>query len=174
MAVNVAYKGKVTLGETTVVGMGRWSIDGISSDVFEASSLGDVCKKYEIGMKDAGTVSFSGWFDPTDTTGQEVVQSAFVAERNISDIRFFWNSTQYWAPNHITGYFCPTYTTGAGTPIGTMRITSIDIKNDKSGICTISFVGRVSGAIAQFHYAWLVDYGGDWCIDYSSDELVGS
>ena len=68
--------GKVTLGANSVVGIGTWSLDGIQVEEFDASAFGDTWKKFEYGMKDGGSISFNGHYEPTDTTGQQALQQA--------------------------------------------------------------------------------------------------
>jgi hypothetical protein len=77
---------KVTLGSNTVVGMGTWSISGITADQMDASAFGDNWKSFEFGMKDGGTITFSGIADPADTTGQEALQ---LANLNNTDLSIF-------------------------------------------------------------------------------------
>jgi len=64
----VGKDGKVTLGSNTVVGMGTWAIDGITVEEFDSSAFGDTWKSFQYGMKDGGTVSFNGHYNPTDCT----------------------------------------------------------------------------------------------------------
>jgi hypothetical protein len=145
MACLVGKDGKVALGADTVVGMGTWSIDGITTDEFECSAFGDNWKSYSYGMKDGGTISFNGHYDPTDTTGQEALLQANLYNSSLTNIRLYVDNTSYFEPCQSTGYFSPDLTTGADTLLSNVRITAFNIGLDKSGLGTISFTGKVSG-----------------------------
>jgi hypothetical protein len=145
MACLVGKDGKVALGADTVVGMGTWSIDGITTDEFECSAFGDNWKSYSYGMKDGGTISFNGHYDPTDTTGQEALLQANLYNSSLTNIRLYVDNTSYFEPCQSTGYFSPNLTTGADTLLSNVRITAFNIGLDKSGLGTISFTGKVSG-----------------------------
>jgi len=41
MAVKAGYLASVTLGTSTIVAMGTWSLSGITADQMESSSFGD-------------------------------------------------------------------------------------------------------------------------------------
>lgn len=145
MAVQVGKDAKVALGSATVAEMGTWSIDGIQTDEFDASAFGDEWKQYEYGMKDGGTVSFNGHYDPADTTGQRALMQANLYNSALTDLKLFINDTSYFVPNQTTGYFSPSLTTGAPTVPSNVKITSLSIGADKSGLETITFSGKVSG-----------------------------
>jgi len=145
MAKKVGKDGSVKLGTNAVVGMGTWTMDGITTDEFDASEFGDDWKTYLYGMKDGGTISFNGHYDPADSTGQDILLQANALNSALSTLRFYVDNTSYWVPNQTSGYFSPTLTTGAGTELSTLHITSINIGMDKSGLGTISFTAKVSG-----------------------------
>ncbi len=54
----------VKLGTNLIIGIGTWEINGITADQMDASAMGDNWKKFEFGMKDGGTITFSGLADP--------------------------------------------------------------------------------------------------------------
>lgn len=143
----VGKDGKVTLGANTIVGMGTWSLDGIQTDEFDSSAFGDTWKKFEYGMKDGGSVSFNGHYDPTDTTGQQAVQQANLYNSALTDLRLYVDNTSYFEPCQTTGYFSPNLTTGAPTKLSNCRVTSFNIGLDKSGLGTINFTAKVSGVM---------------------------
>ena len=147
MAVKVGKNGKVALGTATVLSMTNWSIDGISTEEFDASAMGDEWKKFEYGMKDGGTISFSGHYDPVDTTGQQALQQANLYNSALTNLRLYIDNTSYFEPCQTTGYFSPTLTTGAPTQLSSVKITSLSIKTDKSGLESIDFTGKVSGVM---------------------------
>ena len=76
MGVAEGRNGKVTLvatttgSEHTVAELGEWSISGISRNMIDFTAFGDETAKYKPGMLDPGTITFNGWYDATDSTGQ--------------------------------------------------------------------------------------------------------
>jgi hypothetical protein len=133
MAVRVGFRGSVRVGTYTVAEMGQWSIDGISVELLESTSFGDEWKEYQLGIGDYGTVSFSGNFDMTDTTGQVILESAQRNKSKIGTIRFYVDNTSYYTPN-ITA------NSDAGVLMQTVKISF-----DKSGIGKIDFSGKCTG-----------------------------
>lgn len=133
MAAKKGKSCKVTNLANTILGMGVWSINGVTSDQLEDTEFGDSWKTYLYGLKDGGQVSFSGYYDPADTTGQDVLRTANENETPLTDLRFYVDSTSYWRPN------------STGTPSSHIIITSWDISADKSGLVQCSFTGKVSG-----------------------------
>jgi len=147
MAKKVGKDAAVKLATNTVVGMGTWTLDGITTDQIETSAFGDEWKTYLYGMKDGGTVSFNGHFDPADTTGQEMLAQANLYGSALTTLRFYIDNTSYYIPNQSTGYFSPTLTTGADTVLSSVAITGFNVSFDKSGVGAISFTGKVSGVM---------------------------
>jgi len=146
MGVKVGYKAKVTLGSATIVGMGTWSLSGITADQMESSKFGDNWKSYEFGMKDGGQITFSGLLDPADTTGQYALMSANLGNTDLTNLRLYVDATSYYEPCQSTGYFAPgSLSTGFDSIKSAVNITSYDISLDKSGLGQISFTAKVSG-----------------------------
>ncbi len=133
MAFKPGNNAKVTLGAATVVGMTNWSMDGISVDLLDKSAFGDIAKKYMTGLLDYGTISFNGHYDPADTTGQTILQSANMNNSKITNIRLYVDATSYWCPN-ITA------DSDAGLLIQTFKIGMAH-----NGLGTIDFSGKASG-----------------------------
>jgi hypothetical protein len=150
MAVVIGKNGKVALGSTTIVGMGTWSLGGITTDEFDASAFGDNWKQYAYGMKDGGTISFNGHYDPTDTNGQEALRVAQNNNDALTSMRLYINNTSYFEPCQTTGFFAPgALSVSQDTLPSSIRITSVDIGLDKGGLGTISFQAKVSGCMVQ-------------------------
>ena len=133
MAAKKGKDCKVTNGANKILGMGTWSINGITSDQLEDTEFGDDWKTYLYGLKDGGQVSFNGYYDPADSTGQDILRSANENETELTDLRFYVDDNSYWRPN------------STGTPKSHIIITSWDINADKSGLVQCSFTGKVSG-----------------------------
>ena len=145
MAVIVGKDGSVKVGSAVVSEMGTWSIDGITTEEFNASSFQDEWMKFEYGMKDGGTISFNGFYDPDDVTGQQALQQANLYNSALTNLFLFNDDTSYWGPCQTTGYFSPNLTTGAPTELSNCKMTTFNIGMDKSGLGTISFTAKVSG-----------------------------
>jgi hypothetical protein len=144
------YQGKVTLGTVTVVGMGTWSLGGVTTEEFDASAFGSNWKEFKYGMKDGGTVSFNGYYDPTDYTGQNVLLLAQLANTALTSLRLYYNATSYFEACQTVGWFAPnTWSVNQDTIASSVRVTSVTIGADKSGLATISFEGKVSGCMVK-------------------------
>jgi hypothetical protein len=147
MAKLVGKDGAVKLGAASVVGMGTWTLDGIVVDELESTEFGDTWKSYLYGLKDGGTVSFNGLFDPADSTGAQKILEANLYNSALTNLHFYVDNTSYYTPCQTMGYFSPFLTTGAPTKTSNLRITTMNIGMDKSGLGTISFSAKVSGVM---------------------------
>jgi hypothetical protein len=121
---------KVMYGSSVVAGMGTFSITGFTPDILEDTAFGDTVKKYvNAGIGDPGKVSFSGNYDPADTTGQDVLRTLCAAGTAI-DCLYFYISTSCF------------FRVASG---GTIIMTKADYPTiNKSGLGTCSFEGQVS------------------------------
>lgn len=133
MAFKSGHLGKVTLGATTVVGMGNWELPGITTDLLESTAFGDTAKQFMTGLLDYGPVNFGGLYDPADVTGQAVLVSANLNSSKVNVIRLYVDNTTYWTPDVTT-------VSAAG-----MYVQSTAIGLDKSGLATIKFTGKCTG-----------------------------
>ena len=133
MAFLAGNNAKVTLGSATVVGMGMWEMPGINVDLLESTAFGDTAKQYMTGLLDYGDVTFSGLYDPADTTGQDILISANINNSKINNVRLYVDNTSYWTPN-------VTAVSAAG-----LILNSVSISMDKSGLATIKFSGKATG-----------------------------
>ncbi len=131
MAVRVGKLAKVTVGAATVAEMGTYSISGFTRDALDSTAFGDDVKEFTFGVGDAGEISFSGNYDPTDSTGQEVINSACENGSLFTgaDLKFYVDSTSYLRVD-TGGYILITKARTVGM--------------DKSGLGTTEFSGKVS------------------------------
>lgn len=159
MSRKVGKDAKVSIGTVTISEMCNWSIDGISTDEFDASAFGDTWKEFEYGMKDGGTVSFSGHYDPEDTAGQLALQKANLYNSALTNLRLYIDSVNYYTPCQYAGYFSPDLTSGASTRVSNVRITSLSISADKSSLESIKFTGRVSGTMVLVTLSFVTNDG---------------
>jgi hypothetical protein len=122
---------KVMYGSVVIAGIGEWSMSGYTPDVQEDTAFGDTVKKYmDAGIGDAGTVTFSGNYDPADTTGQvalNALQSQTAAQ--LTNLYFYESTSVFWR-------------VAAGGAIVITKFGAPSFK--KNGLATISFEGRVS------------------------------
>ena len=126
---------KVTLATTRkIFGAGTYSLSGFTRKTIETSEFGDDVDVFEFSTADGGTISVNNVvYDPTDTTGQLLMDSAALNSSKFSsgEICFFVNSTQYFTP--------PT-----GSYILITKVQAIEA--DRNGLGRCSFEGQVSGA----------------------------
>lgn len=146
--VKVGRDCKATLGANIVLGMGTWSMDGITSDQMESSEFGIKWKTYKFGMNDGGTVSMSGLFDPADVTGQNILRACNLNKSDITNLRLYVDNTSYYEPCQTTSYFGPgALSTGYDTIKSCVNVTSYNVKADKSGLLSTDFSMKVSGVM---------------------------
>jgi hypothetical protein len=129
---------KVTIGAATILGMGNWKMSGVTVDLLETTSFGDVAKTFITGLLDWGTATFSGLYDMSNTGGQSTLLSAMINNSKIAGLRLYLNSVSYWVANitHAT----------LGSEAG-QYVTGVSIGQDKSGLGTIDFTVKYTGPV---------------------------
>lgn len=136
MASKSGFAASVKMSTTTIAGMGTWSMDGVSRETIEDTAFGDTVKKYVFGFMDGGSLSFDGNYDPADSTGQAILNSACVNASVLGpgSIRLYIDNTSYW-------------TIASG---GQLLVTKANaVTMEKSGLGKISFTAKVSGAAME-------------------------
>jgi len=98
-----SFKGKVTLGDNKVLGMGTWTWSGFTRDTVEDIEFGQGIATYFRDVLRPGTISFDGNYKIDDTQGQDLLRSYHINEVDVSDIRFYVDSVSYYTPNSTTG-----------------------------------------------------------------------
>lgn len=146
MATYNGREARVTIDASTtekiILEIGDWSIN-MSADEIDTTSFGDGWSKSDVGMlKWSG--SLSGQYDPADTTGQVKLKDAFLAGTIIGDIRFYVQYKEGTGEEKI--YLAPDTASDASAGI---RITSLDISTDKSGVANLSMSFSGSGPIKE-------------------------
>lgn len=150
MSKRIGKNCKVTLGADSIIGMGTWKIEGVTSDMIESTEFGDNWKDWMFGAKDGGSVTFSGSFDPDDNTGVYEIIEANNENTNLTDLRCYIDNTSYFHPNATAGYLSPHtgQTTGMDTPAACyVNIISYNIESDKGGLVNADFEAKVSGVM---------------------------
>ena len=135
---------KITYDGNVVASMGTWKLDGITADQIDTSCFGSNWKSFCYGMKDGGTITFSGFKDPDDVSGQNSLALLNVNNNPTSKIKLWAGSTRYYQPNLSTGYWSPgALSTGQDTTPALVYITSFNVGAEKSGMMTMDFTGKV-------------------------------
>ena len=140
MAVKTGRYAKVTIHGNTISEMGQYSMSGFNRDVLEHTAFGTNVKTFIAGHVDGGELTLSGYYDPTDDTGQRILESA--AELGT-----------IFAPGDIKIYIDQNYyfTSGAG---GTMFVTkAAGVTMDKYGIASTQFTIKVCGTALTLYPA---------------------
>jgi hypothetical protein len=133
MATKVGKFASVYAGTYKVAEIGEFTVSGFSRDALEVTAFGDDIKKYIFGLGDSGEITFKGHYDPTDSTGQTLLDSACKNSSTLSSaqLKFYIDSTSY---------IC----LGSG---GTWLVTKCNaVAFDKAGVGTIDFTVKCSGA----------------------------
>lgn len=136
MARKYARKGKVGLGTYQVAEIGVFSLSGMVNETVEVSEFGDEFKHFDFGIGQFGEISFSGHYDPTDTNGQVLLESAWKNKSMLTDLRCYIDNTSYWVPDLTND-----------SDSGVLLEEYGAIEFDVQGIGTIEFKGKVSGQL---------------------------
>jgi len=145
MGFKVGKDCKISLAANKVVGMGDWSMTGISTEEHDISEFQVDWKKFEMGLKDGGSIAVSGLFDP-DNSPQEQLREANLHGSDLATVRLYIDKTSYYEPCQTTGYWSPTTTTSSAPTVKSwVNVRSFNVKADKNGMVQIDFQLKVSG-----------------------------
>ena len=125
---------KVSLGSSKILGMGNWTMSGVTTDQIEDSEFEDEWKQFKLGLKDGGTATFNGQYDKTDSNGQDALRTANENDTELTDLRFYVDATSYWVPTTTN-------------PTSHCKIISWDVSSDKNGLVQASFAAKISGKL---------------------------
>lgn len=125
---------KIALGSDKVLGIGVASLSGVETDLLDKTQFGDNWKQWEMGLKDGGELTFSGLFDPTDTTGQDVLRDANENNTQVTNIRFYVDASNYFTPKTTS-------------PASYVLITGWGVEASKDGMVEANFTCKISGAM---------------------------
>ena len=88
---------KVMYGSNVVAGMGTWSMSGFVPEIQEATSFGDTVKSWkQAGIGDAGTIQFSGLYDPDDDEGQVALNALANTDSELTNLYFYESTSVFW------------------------------------------------------------------------------
>lgn len=140
MATYSGRNARIAVNGALITEMGSWSIDR-SADEIDTAAFGDGWKKSDVGMK-GWSGSMDGFYDPADTTGQQVLEDAYQNGTLIQDIKFYikYSTTS----GETIRYLTPDTTSD---PDAGLRITSLNVSIDKAGVAQLSASFSGSGPI---------------------------
>ena len=121
--------GKVVIGSSTsekVVGIKNWSLE-LSLETLETTALGDDWKNYITGLKEWTASSEGDYNVPTDTAGQEALQTAFLNGETVT-VKLYVDGKNYYQ--------------------GEAYISSLSIEDPVDDVVTISIEFTGSGALS--------------------------
>ena len=133
MATKNGRNATVKYGIYTIAELASWSLD-LSNDEIDTSAFGSTWKKSDVGMR-GWSLSVSGHWDPTDSTGQAMIEAAWAGGSLINTIKMYVDNTSYWIPDVTTD-------SAAGG-----RVTSYAVNQAHDAVAGISFTLSGSGPI---------------------------
>lgn len=133
MAAVVGKLAAVYYGAVKLLGLSTWALSGYTAQTLEDTEFGDTVQSFVFGgAGDPGTVSFSGNYDPANTTGQAAFATACKSEVGLSNLYFYETAAAWWAV----------------APGGLILPTKCDaLVMDRNSLGKIDFAGRISGAV---------------------------
>jgi hypothetical protein len=138
MATYSGRNATVRMGTTAVVGIGTWNFEGVTVDQIDTTAFGSIWKTFEAGMMDGGTISFEGYFDPSDSAGQAQLMTYnedgthIVGGGVATGLRFYYSTGGY-------------YEAATSNPVSYILMTSYSVKADKADVARITFSAKISG-----------------------------
>jgi len=138
MAALSGKAGKVMYGSVVVAEITEWSMSGFKMELVKKDpDFGETGAATYIGlnMGDAGTISFSGNYDPADTTGQIALTTMAKTGLGCTNLYLYETVTKFWRVASGGSIFV----TGGGEPTTLPR----------SGIGKVAFTAQVSGAFME-------------------------
>jgi hypothetical protein len=128
----------VRMGAVKILNLASWDMN-LATDEIDASVFGTGFGATMPGIQ-KWTVAVAGFYDPTDSTGQNVILAAKLNATKLTNIRFYVDNTSYFTPDLTND------------PNAGAYITSYAVKTDKSGLAALTFnvvgVGMISSLIA--------------------------
>lgn len=140
MAVMKGKDARISWETSAIAGMGNFSLSQPGPDLLDKTAFGDDWKQVTPGVRDGGTVSFSGNFDWT-STGQQTLhtyQQNGTAITTGSSFRLYMSTGSSGA-----GYF--KLSTGAE-----MYVTSLNVGQDKGGLGSIDVSLKISNGYMDY------------------------
>ena len=156
MAVNGGRNGSITVfsssqNKQTIAEMGSWTISGPTLNMVDHTAFGQEDVRSKRGIMGAQTITFSGYHDRTDSTGQHRLLTWLSSGREIEcssshglgknpyEMRI-WANTD----SDLDGYGFWMQSTLGGAEAN-IYITGVDVAQSKDGLETIAFTAAVTG-----------------------------
>ncbi len=137
MAAVVGKLAAVYYGAVKLLGLSTWTLSGYVAQTLENTEFGDSVQSFVFGgAGDPGTVSFSGNYDPANTTGQAAFATACKSGVPLTNLYFYETASKYWA-------------VAAGGEILPTKCDAIVMERNSLG--KIDFTGRISGAVMTYY-----------------------
>lgn len=134
MGLKVGRKGKVVLGTYSIANMSVWELGPMTTEEIETTQFGDEFDHYDFGVGRFGTLTVTGQYNPDDTTGQVLIESAWKNKSLLANLKLYINSVSYWTPDVTNDSYSGVLITSYGA-----------IRHDRAGVGEVAFGGRVSG-----------------------------
>ena len=150
-----------------ILNLTNWSLSQPGPELIDATVFGDDWKQDKIGIRDGGTITFGGYFDWADSTGQRFLSSKWnqgvaityppasssgVQSATHAGYRFeLWPSNDTGTAGAKVGMF--KFSTGTGsTAVGSRNliIQSLNVAQDKSGLGTMDMTMKISDGFFAF------------------------
>jgi hypothetical protein len=130
--------GKVMYGSVVVAEIIDWTMSGFKMEIVKKDpALGETGANTYIALNlgDAGTINFTGNYDPTDSTGQQALATAAKTGLGLTNLYLYVNTSTFWR----VGTGGQIFVLGGGEPTTMPR----------NGIGKVSFSCQVSGAFME-------------------------
>lgn len=145
MAVIGGIKARVMYGSNTIASLENFSIGGVKPSLQGYAGFEDTVQKFvKVGANNPGTISFDGFYDPSDTNGQVAINAlkSITTSTGLTNLYFY---DQYGAGAAGTTYSFWRIASG-----GEIFITTFNaLQMSKNGIGKVTFDGQVSGAYME-------------------------
>ena len=133
MATYNGREATVKMGTYTIAELASWDLD-LSNTEIDTGSFGTTWGKSDVGRR-KWTLTVSGFYDPSDTNGQNVLEDAWAGGTLVSNFKAYIDNTSYWIPDTTT------YTDAGG------RVTAYRIGQTFDGVASVNFTLAGSGPI---------------------------
>lgn len=137
MAKITGKNGKVMYGSVVVAEQVSWSMSGVTMPTTTATTAFQATGtkvKEAADIPDAGTLEFSGNYDPNDTNGQKALATACKAGTHLTNLYLYANTSTFWR-------------VGSGGYIIVTKADAVVMPRNDYG--TISFSGDISTAAME-------------------------